>query len=221
MSPHRAMIPKMAHHLLRLKPSTGPFRQQEPSVEKTRKSSSKMECIISLKLRKSQQQIRELPPSLSPSEQRMKDKHCSVEASPYLTSNGVTHSGNIVKSTLPAGIDLNTITADGLWVSGIRAHMARYPNYDPNAKYYNGTASDALSSSRVSGWANPTGGFIHALHHAEWGGNHWRITGKSSSSTVSYEGGWMNNRGRQHPPNTPNGRKHLRRVGRRKRMVPR
>lgn len=106
-----------------------------------------------------------------------------------------THAGAIKKATLPAGIDLNAVAADGLWVSGNRAPLARYPNYDPNAKYYNGTAPDALSSSRVSGWANPTGGFIHALHHSEWGGNHWRITGKSNSSTVTYEGGWMNNRG--------------------------
>ena len=106
-----------------------------------------------------------------------------------------SHAGGIVKATLPAEIDLNTVAADGLWVSGSHARLARYPNYDPNAKYYNGTASDALSSSRVSGWVSPAGGFIHALHHSEWGGNHWRITGKSNSSTVTYEGGWMNNRG--------------------------
>jgi len=106
-----------------------------------------------------------------------------------------SHSGGIMQTTIPAGLDLNAIAGDGLWVSGTKARLARYPNYDANAKYYKGTAADALSAARVATWADPTGGFIHALHHAEWGGNHWRITGKSNNTTVTYEGGWMNNRG--------------------------
>lgn len=55
-------------------------------------------------------------------------------------------------------------------------------------------AADAFSKQRASGWADPTGGFIHAMHRARWGGYHYRITGKDSDGAVTYEGGWQNNR---------------------------
>ncbi|RYD74225.1 MAG: hypothetical protein EOP84_20245 [Verrucomicrobiaceae bacterium] len=107
-----------------------------------------------------------------------------------------TAPGNgVVHAKLPDELNLSHIAGDGLWVSGVQAHLARFPNYDPKAKYYNGTSPDAISPERVARWSDPAGGFIHALHHAEWGGNHWRITGKSDDSTLTYEGGWMNNRG--------------------------
>jgi len=46
----------------------------------------------------------------------------------------------------------------------------------------------------MKGMKNPAGGFIHALHAAEWGGMHYAITGKSADNKVTYEGGWQNNR---------------------------
>ena len=83
---------------------------------------------------------------------------------------------------------------DQLFVNGRRRHMARYPNYDPDAHPYNGSAADAFSPERAAGWADPAGGYIHAMHRNHWGGYHYRITGKKPDNTVVYEGGWQNNR---------------------------
>ncbi|MBI3867449.1 MAG: PDZ domain-containing protein [Verrucomicrobia bacterium] len=95
----------------------------------------------------------------------------------------------IYQARLPAGF-----ATDQLFVNGVLQPMARYPNFNPNERIYNGYAADAFGPERVRGWADPTGGFIHAMHAAEWGGFHFRITGKKSENTVGYEGGWQNNR---------------------------
>lgn len=83
---------------------------------------------------------------------------------------------------------------DQLFVNGKRQHMARYPNFDSEIRPYNGFAADAFSPERASRWGDPTGGYIHAMHSAHWGGYHYRITGKNPDGTVAYEGGWQNNR---------------------------
>ena len=70
------------------------------------------------------------------------------------------------------------------------------PNYDaakPTAAYQ-GFAADAFSKERAARWADPAGGYIHAMHVSRWGGYHYRITGKNPDGTVAYEGGWQNNR---------------------------
>jgi hypothetical protein len=87
-------------------------------------------------------------------------------------------------------------TLDQLFANGVRQHMARYPNYDPSAKAiaYNGHSADAYSPERAQRWSDPTGGYIHAMHKHRWGGYHYQITGKDADHTVSYEGGWQNNR---------------------------
>ena len=74
--------------------------------------------------------------------------------------------------------------------------MARYPNYDASKKTaaYQGFAADAFSKERAANWADPTGGYIHAMHRARWGGYHYQITGKDDQGNVTYEGGWQNNR---------------------------
>ena len=74
--------------------------------------------------------------------------------------------------------------------------MARYPNYDPQKKTaaYQGYAADAFSKERAANWADPAGGYIHAMHVHRWGGYHYRITGKDAEGNVTYEGGWQNNR---------------------------
>ena len=86
------------------------------------------------------------------------------------------------------------LTTDQLFVNGDRQILARYPNFDPNEHIYNGYAADAISPDRVKRWADPTGGFIHAMHANEWGGFHYLITGKKDDGTLTYEGGWQNNR---------------------------
>ncbi|MCL5098942.1 MAG: PDZ domain-containing protein [Candidatus Omnitrophica bacterium] len=86
------------------------------------------------------------------------------------------------------------LTIDQLFVNGQRQWMARYPNFDPRVLPYGGYSADAFSKERAARWADPTGGYIHAMHRAGWGGYHYRITGKNEKGEVTYEGGWQNNR---------------------------
>jgi hypothetical protein len=97
----------------------------------------------------------------------------------------------IMQATTPAGTEI-----DQLFVDGTLQRMARYPNYDPDQKAlpYQGYAADAFSKERAAGWADPTGGYIHAMHSRRWGGYSYRITGKDADGNVTYEGGWQNNR---------------------------
>jgi hypothetical protein len=99
------------------------------------------------------------------------------------------YKNGIMQAKTPAGLSI-----DQFFVNGKRQRMARYPNYDPAASPYNGFAADAFGPQRAAGWADPTGGFIHAMHRARWGGYHYRITGKKDNNEVTYEGGWQNNR---------------------------
>ncbi len=89
------------------------------------------------------------------------------------------------------------LSIDQLFVNGERQSMARYPNYDASAEKFGGTAADAIAPERVARWANPEGGFIHAMHEALWGDMHWRILGKKADGSLNYEGGWQNNRASQ------------------------
>jgi len=73
--------------------------------------------------------------------------------------------------------------------------LARYPNFDPSAQYFDGFAADAISPSRVARWTDPGGGYYHAMHPYMWGDFTWRITGKDAQGKLTLEGGWQNNRG--------------------------
>jgi len=84
--------------------------------------------------------------------------------------------------------------ADVLYVNGRLYHMARYPDYDSTQRVFDGTAADAISPQRVHNWKNPAGGYVHALHQGEWGGMHYKITGKTKNDELLMEGGWQNNR---------------------------
>ena len=131
------------------------------------------------------------------------DAKSPIEYSPYpgeevtlsggarLAANWTPYRDGILQTPVPAGTD-----TDQLFVNGKSQILARYPNYDPNAKYLNGFAEDAISPERAKRWANPEGGYIHALHEYMWGDQHYRITGKDASGAVTYEGGWQNNRPR-------------------------
>ena len=83
---------------------------------------------------------------------------------------------------------------DQLFLDGRRQHMARYPNYNPAAPIYGGTAADAVSPERIKTWSHPEDGFLHALHGAAWGDFHYRITGVDAGGNARLEGGWQNNR---------------------------
>ncbi|MGJ8632714.1 MAG: PDZ domain-containing protein [Luteolibacter sp.] len=88
------------------------------------------------------------------------------------------------------------LVIDQLFIDGRNQRMARYPNYDPakKAEPYQGFAADAFSDKRAENWADPAGGYIHAMHVKRWGGYHYKITGKDAKGKVTYEGGWQNNR---------------------------
>jgi hypothetical protein len=83
---------------------------------------------------------------------------------------------------------------DRLFLNGKALPMARYPDYDSSARVFFGASEDALAPSRIASWKNPSNGYIHALHQGEWGGMHFRITGKSADEKLTYDGGWQNNR---------------------------
>lgn len=104
------------------------------------------------------------------------------------------HTAGVFQARIPAEIDLATVAFDQLYLDGHRLHVARYPNYEASQRFFGGTSADSLSPTRIATWRNPTGGIIHSLHRSEWGGNHWRITGKNYDGTLALEGGWMNNR---------------------------
>jgi hypothetical protein len=99
-------------------------------------------------------------------------------------------TNGIVQARVPA--DLQT---EEIFINGQRQVLARYPNFDPKAQYFDGFAADAISPRRASRWADPTGGYYHAMHPALWGDFTWRITGKDTNDQVRLEGGWQNNRG--------------------------
>lgn len=95
----------------------------------------------------------------------------------------------ILKATVP-----DRLLIDQLFTNGRRQQMARYPNFDPKVRHFNGYAANAFSRERAARWADPRGGFIHAMHVHEWGDYHYRVTGKDDKGDVTYEGGWQNNR---------------------------
>ncbi|MEI7730418.1 MAG: PDZ domain-containing protein [Verrucomicrobiota bacterium] len=99
------------------------------------------------------------------------------------------YRNGIMKAKVPSDF-----TSDQLFVNGERQNMARYPNFDPQVRHFNGFAADAFSPERAARWADPRGGYIHAMHRAEWGDFHYVITGKGPDNKVTYEGGWQNNR---------------------------
>ncbi len=120
---------------------------------------------------------------------RFQQEKVTISGGMKLTLKWKPYRDGILKAKTPASMDI-----DQLFVDGKRRHMARYPNYDPGATPYNGAAADAFSPDRAKNWADPAGGYIHAMHSAHWGGYHYRITGKKANNEVTYEGGWQNNR---------------------------
>ncbi|WP_346316339.1 PDZ domain-containing protein [Chitinophaga sp. YIM B06452] len=93
-----------------------------------------------------------------------------------------------------ASIPGSVTAMDRLYMNGQTQILARYPNYDSAARFYHGTSADALAPERIKNWKHPEGGIVHALHRAEWGGYHYRITGVDAAGNVILEGGWQNNR---------------------------
>lgn len=99
------------------------------------------------------------------------------------------NSNGIMSAVVPQGV-----VFERLYLNNKLQILARYPNFDSNARFYNGTAADAASPKRVASWKNPAGGYLHGLHSGEWGSFDFRITGKNSANELILEGGYQNNR---------------------------
>ena len=86
------------------------------------------------------------------------------------------------------------LVTEELFVNGERQILARYPNFDPRAQYFDGFSPDAISKERAARWADPAGGYLHTMHGYLWGGLSWLITGKDANGEITKEGGWQMNR---------------------------
>ncbi len=99
------------------------------------------------------------------------------------------YKDGIYKANIPEGLIF-----ESLFINDNEQVLARYPNYDPNIRIFNGTAEDCISKERVKTWAYPADGYFHVIHKAMWGGFHYRITGKKNKGELEMEGGFQNNR---------------------------
>ncbi len=117
------------------------------------------------------------------------DEQPVISGGAKLTLQWEVFRDGILKAQVPAGF-----ITDQLFVNGERQTLARYPNFDPTVRILNGYAKDAFSPERAARWADPRGGFMHAMHQHMWGDFHYLITGKDNEGRLSYEGGWQNNR---------------------------
>ena len=99
-------------------------------------------------------------------------------------------TNGIFQAKVPANLRTEEIL-----VNGERQMPARYPNFDSKAQYFDGFTSGTDIQQRASRWANPAGGYLHAMHPALWGDFTWLITGKKANGDLTKIGGWQNNRG--------------------------
>jgi len=85
-------------------------------------------------------------------------------------------------------------TADGFYIADRKYKMARYPKAKDCDEVFEGYAADCVFPAKTQEWADPTGGYIHAMHAHLWGGYSYRIEGKNEDGTLALSGGWQNNR---------------------------
>ncbi len=89
-----------------------------------------------------------------------------------LNTKWETYFGNIKVADIGKGynFDMLFLNDDKLLT------LARYPNYDADKIPLQGCAN---ISSRIAGWQDPAGGFIRAMHVTGWGGESYKIIGKT------------------------------------------
>lgn len=114
--------------------------------------------------------------------------------------------GTILRGTLPLRREDFTEEAPGIWTAPVpcpvdafyignrKYTMARYPKAHRPGEVFDGYAADCIFPETTAGWADPTGGYIHAMHKHDWGGYSYRIEGKNPDGSLSLSGGWQNNR---------------------------
>lgn len=119
----------------------------------------------------------------------------SILGGAKLNLNWEKQKDGIYKARVPKGV-----VFESLFVNDELQVLARYPNFNPETKIFNGFAADCISPEKVKSWHNPAGGYYHVIHGHKWGGFHFQITGKKSDAELEFTGGWQNNRpeGGQH-----------------------
>jgi len=122
-------------------------------------------------------------------------KNTVLTGSIILDGEWTDHDGNMRILKTEKGLDIQQI-----YVNGKKYIMARYPNEDPT-KWLDGHCEDALSAERIASWKDPKGGYIRALHCAEWGGNSYIINGKNEDGTLDLKWIGDNNRGSDYHKN--------------------
>ena len=132
-------------------------------------------------------------------------EHVVLSGGSRIEPHWTPYRDGILQTPVPPGTQ-----TDQLFVNGKRQVLARYPNYEPNAKYLNGWAEDAISPERVKRWADPRGGYIHALHEYLWGSLHYEITGEDADGSPDLRGWLANQSARADAQAIPVRRKHLR-----------
>lgn len=116
--------------------------------------------------------------------------HPVISGGVRLPPEWAPYKDGVMQMKVPS--DLKT---EEIFINGERQILARYPNFDPAAQYFDGFSNDAISKERAARWADPSGGYFHAMHPALWGDFTWVITGKDANGEITKEGGWQNNRG--------------------------
>lgn len=166
-----------------------PLKTPEAALQKVRKSTEK-DWVINLR---GGDYYLSTPLNFSKVEEKSLliqaygDEKVLLSAGRKLNLKWEKYKGNIIKAWVSGA------PFEQFFVNGKLQHLARYPNYDAKSRVFHGTAEDAIAPERIAKWKNPVGGYIHALHDAEWGGFHYRITGVKNGK-LETEGGWQNNR---------------------------
>jgi len=95
----------------------------------------------------------------------------------------------IMQTKVPEGF-----RTDQLFVNGELQPLARFPDFDPKAQYFNGSTKAAEIDERSKRWKDPIGGLLHEAHRSMWGSETRVITGRDANGALTFEGGGQTNR---------------------------
>lgn len=113
----------------------------------------------------------------------------TVKGSFKISDKWQLYKKNIWAVNIKKGLDIQAVFVDEMPYI-----MARYPNYKADG-ILNGYAKESISSSRVKKWNNPATGYVRALHNHDWGGNSYKIVGKTEQGELELNWVGDNNRG--------------------------
>ncbi len=115
------------------------------------------------------------------------DEEVTVSGGQRLSLDWQSDGSPILFAKVPAGL-----RTDQLFVNGQLQILARYPNFNAAATYFDGYG--ALDPARAARYRHPETAFVHAMHSSMWGSLHYRVTGRNPDGSLKLEGGWQTNR---------------------------